>query len=704
MRSSVVTAAALMALVGTAMAQPVIDGIYDPGTESSFYSDVLWSNNQPTGFGDNEAGEFTGGDFGEDPALVTTGVEICIPLTAIGGGLEGSGGTSGFQLAGWVNSGDRSFMSNQLVHAGDLPIDTNNLGGAPDFTALGGTQHDAIAANVGAIVVDGTLDANYGAAQFLQTNFTGFGNSTDGTEIGGGGSEIDAVYAATDGVNLYLFIAGNLEANGNGLDLYIDSDANAGTGDNVLGAGAGAGGFIIDGQSGLIFDAGFGADFVVSADAWNDDADDGTTPNVPRLHAGPIGGNIDDQGSLAGFGAANAGALANGYSLGTDNSNIAGVIGDAASPSPIAPDANWGYGSELCNVRAYVELDEGPAPTGTLYIFIGGNMETNFNKLSLFIDSQPGGQNTLRNDNPDISFNGLNRQADLIWDSGFAPDHWINVNNGVDGGTGNLINFTDTAVLRTDGPITDPFFALNADYGCFFGGAVVDGSGVPVMDPVDVMDFSGPRFDEQDGFLASLFANYGPRHSADVGLDILMGNLPTGSTPADGLIRTSMDNSNVDGVTASDAAVPSVADAPNVNTGIEIAIDLTELGWDGAQDILLGGYVVSGGFDFVSNQVIGGLPDAGGGAPAENLGEVSLIDMSAIGGDQFVTLFSNTGPMGCNAADLALPFGTLDFTDVVAFLTAFGTMDPAADLAPPFGVFDFTDVVSFLTAFGTGCP
>jgi len=55
-------------------------------------------------------------------------------------------------------------------------------------------------------------------------------------------------------------------------------------------------------------------------------------------------------------------------------------------------------------------------------------------------------------------------------------------------------------------------------------------------------------------------------------------------------------------------------------------------------------------------------------------------------------------------ADLAEPFGTLDFSDVVAFLAAFGTADPAADLAAPFGTLDFSDVVAFLGAFGAGCP
>ncbi len=66
--------------------------------------------------------------------------------------------------------------------------------------------------------------------------------------------------------------------------------------------------------------------------------------------------------------------------------------------------------------------------------------------------------------------------------------------------------------------------------------------------------------------------------------------------------------------------------------------------------------------------------------------------------------FPGEDPTSCNAADMAEPFGVLDFTDIVAFLSAFGAMDPAADLAAPFGVFDFSDVITFLGAFGAGCP
>jgi hypothetical protein len=63
-----------------------------------------------------------------------------------------------------------------------------------------------------------------------------------------------------------------------------------------------------------------------------------------------------------------------------------------------------------------------------------------------------------------------------------------------------------------------------------------------------------------------------------------------------------------------------------------------------------------------------------------------------------------TGPTPCNPADLAEPLGALDFSDVLAFLTAFGAMDPTADLAAPTDVFDFSDVLAFLSAFGAGCP
>ncbi len=669
MMKRMISCAALAACAGLAVAQPTVDGIFDPGTEGSLYSSVQWVQNQPTGFGDNQAGMFTGGDFGLPPENVSTGIEVRIPLSAINN-------ATSFRLAGWVNSGDRSFLSNQIIHS-NLPIDTPNIGGAPDFAnnpAFPGNQWVAInAVAAGSITVDGTRDAAYGSAQFLQTNYTGFGNSTAGTEIGGGGSEIDAVYAATDGTFLYLFIAGNLEANGNGLDLYLDLDSNAGTGLNTLGGGSGAGAFIINAQSGLTFDSNFGADFLVSVDS---------TGGQPRLWSGSTTGSVDELGTIAGYGAANAGVVASNYALAIDNSNVEGVIGSPSQASPVAPNANWAYGSEINNVRSYIDTN-----AGKLYVFIGGNMEVNYNKLSLFFDVRPGGQSTLRNDNVDISFGGLNRMAGVTFDSPFTADYWMNINNGVDGGNGNLINYIDCAVLRTS-PLVDPFFGLQADYGCYFGGSVTDGQGNAVPNAVELINFSGPRFDQQDGFSANLFAEYGPRRSSELGLEILQGSALPSDRPANGLVQGSINNSNVAGVSSS-----SADGAADVNTGIELCIDLTELGWDGTQDILMAGWISSGDFGFVSNQVIGGLPSA------DNLGEVSAIDFNNVAGTQYVNLSATAQPcLADRNGD-----GVLDFFDVQNFLAAFSAQNPSADMNND-GLFDFFDVQFYLNIFSQGCP
>ncbi len=71
-------------------------------------------------------------------------------------------------------------------------------------------------------------------------------------------------------------------------------------------------------------------------------------------------------------------------------------------------------------------------------------------------------------------------------------------------------------------------------------------------------------------------------------------------------------------------------------------------------------------------------------------------------GDAFIRILPGAAP--CNGADLAEPFGQLDFSDVSAFLVAFGAMEAAADLALPMGQWDFSDVVEFLNLFGAGCP
>jgi hypothetical protein len=58
----------------------------------------------------------------------------------------------------------------------------------------------------------------------------------------------------------------------------------------------------------------------------------------------------------------------------------------------------------------------------------------------------------------------------------------------------------------------------------------------------------------------------------------------------------------------------------------------------------------------------------------------------------------------CNRADLAEPFGLLDLSDIVAFVTAFSASDAAADLVPPYFTWDLADLVYFVQLFSSGCP
>ncbi len=96
----------------------------------------------------------------------------------------------------------------------------------------------------------------------------------------------------------------------------------------------------------------------------------------------------------------------------------------------------------------------------------------------------------------------------------------------------------------------------------------------------------------------------------------------------------------------------------------------------------------------------GFMGDYHGMAVGGNFVYPSYVSTQNFNADVFTNVIETTT---C-PADLADPFGTLDFSDVSAFLVAFATLDPAADFAPPFGSFDFSDVGAFLTAFGAGCP
>jgi len=59
---------------------------------------------------------------------------------------------------------------------------------------------------------------------------------------------------------------------------------------------------------------------------------------------------------------------------------------------------------------------------------------------------------------------------------------------------------------------------------------------------------------------------------------------------------------------------------------------------------------------------------------------------------------------GCSVADVGIPFGFIDLSDVDAFIEAFLAGDALADIAVPLGFIDLSDVDAFIAAFLAGCP
>lgn len=216
----------------------------------------------------------------------------------------------------------------------------------------------------------------------------------------------------------------------------------------------------------------------------------------------------------------------------------------------------------------------------TLYLGVTGNVQ-DFNKLDLFFDTGAGGQNSLRMDNADVDFNQLNtNMGGLTFDAGFDADYYLTYT--VNGDRNE--HYTSAAQLDTMGGGPGGFQG---------GGAYVDGDQIAAVGP--------------NGFGYTLGTN----------------------------------QSNTGGVGDFDNAPDS--DPALVTTGLEIAISLDEIGYNGGM-LRLAGFINGGAHDYLANQVIGGLP-AGTGNLGGDLngnfvdpGVLSGIDFNNVAGDQFVVL------------------------------------------------------------------
>jgi hypothetical protein len=307
-------------------------------------------------------------------------------------------------------------------------------------------------------------------------------------------------------------------------------------------------------------------------------------------------------------------------------------------------------GSEIDAIYGKVD-----AAGGYLYLVIAGNLQSNFNKLEVFIDAKPGGQNALRSDNADVDFNGLNRMGPdavnalpgLKFDAGFEPDLYFTCT----GGNAPYTLYANFAQLLTAG----------GGVGAYIGSSVTDAT-------------SG---------------------------NILINDTTYG-------LQVAMNNSNVAGVDGTGGASSSGA---GVTTGVEVRIPLSSvLGWDGTSPIKVCAFVNGGGHDYASNQFIGALPAGQGNLGGDGTGgyvggstAAIRFDLASFAGDQFVVIGGGTPPPPVCPADLDGDH-VVGGSDLGAMLGAWGACSGAcpADLDRD-GIVGGSDLGSMLGAWGA-CP
>jgi hypothetical protein len=156
-------------------------------------------------------------------------------------------------------------------------------------------------------------------------------------------------------------------------------------------------------------------------------------------------------------------------------------------------------------------------------------------------------------------------------------------------------------------------------------------------------------------------------------------------------VSAALNNTNIAGV---DGSVGGEASSgAGVLTGLELKIPLAAINWDGTSDIKVCAFITNGGHNFMSNQVLGGLP-VGSASIGTGRPNFALID-----GNQFFVVPAGPPVDNC-PADLTED-GFVDGNDLGQLLAQWGT-DGTADFNND-GFVDGNDLGQLLAAWGQ-CP
>jgi hypothetical protein len=229
----------------------------------------------------------------------------------------------------------------------------------------------ALAGSAMAQSIDGVRDASYNNL-FNQNTQTGFGDNY---------SELDNFSWSSDGTNLYLFVGGNIENNGNRIVLFFGTSNPGQTTLNGLGGGD------FD-RMHVTFDAGFGA-----ASRWV--SFNHANGNQLYGNAGTYNGTTWSDEYLGNSTTGSAGFNFNGASgiQGIlNNSNTAGVTGGSGTFNP-AVAGLVGTGLELCIPLSWLGYTGGPI---TVAGWVNGG--DNSYASNQFIGGFQGGQGNLGGD------------------------------------------------------------------------------------------------------------------------------------------------------------------------------------------------------------------------------------------------------------------------------------------------------------------
>lgn len=251
-----------------------------------------------------------------------------------------------------------------------------------------------------------------------------------------------------------------------------------------------------------------------------------------------------------------------------------------------SPPGNLG-GSELNAAYARIQ-------GGRLYLLFTGNHEPNFNKLEVFIDSVSGGENTLTGI-PGYDFGGgsswnSQNMNGMTFDTGFEADYHLFSRWG--SGTGGYqVDF----VNRQGG-----------------GNATIPGSTGTGADAVGLIS---------NGSIAA--GNLGPNASGTALTEDLF---------------FAINNNNAAGVSGGNGPADQTA-AAAVTTGMEFSISLADLGNPTDGVIRIAAMIGNGDHNYLSNQILGGLPggtgNLGGDGTGVFTGSLSGVNFNNFAGNQY---------------------------------------------------------------------